>query len=145
MAWIHYKYELTCEDPISQIWFNFGFDTSDAEDSRQMLITFFGNMQIDNLYNNQIGDLESTIIGNPNQTEPPVIGEIDGLETQVGDIMDGIINNWAEGYVSEHYNNSIDQIAGGMFIASIISERVLDNSTILLLVSVCLTISSASF
>lgn len=102
-GWIKYEYELIMNKYFTELWFNFGFDTSSIT-QRNTVITFFGNMQIDNLDNPQIGGLESTIIGNPDQTEPPEIEQIESDDNAINNQIDDAMANLREDFIQVNEN-----------------------------------------
>lgn len=59
-----------------EVIFNFSTSDQTPADPSENLITFYGNIQIDNQTNDQIGGLESTIVGDPNAPTPPSVENV---------------------------------------------------------------------
>lgn len=143
---INYHYEITLDQPVSQLWFNFSFDTAAVEQNQQ-IITFYGNLQIDNLTNQQIDDLESTIIGDPNRHPPEGAEEADSAIQDYNDIFQEYNQDFQEqiNQMNEQYTIKIGQILPAMSFISNISTFILNNEKIAILITISLTIGVILF
>lgn len=106
-----------------EVIFNFSTSDQTPADPSENLITFYGNIQIDNQTNDQIGGLESTIVGDPNAPTPPSVENVQGgisdLESAEQDIFDQIGD--IELPIPE-WDGIIADITGGMQFARNIFE-----------------------
>lgn len=108
-----------------EVIFNFSTSDQTPADPSENLITFYGNIQIDNQTSDQLNSLESTIVGDPNAPTPPSVDNVQGgisnLESAEQDIFDQIGN--VDLPIPE-WDSIIADITGGMQFARNIFESL---------------------
>lgn len=146
-AWIKYEYNLTMDEPVKQIWFDFAFDTSDVVEQRQTVVSFFGNIQIDNLDNPQIGALESIIIGNPDVTRPPVIDQIFGDDEAINNQLESSFDDLRSDFikVNDNFFAAFNSVIPAFSLTRYVLTTVMNEPPVTVLLYIVLTFGLVVF
>lgn len=136
----NYVLPLTGQD-IDKLQLAFNFTTNSLIDTvDQQLITFYGYIQIDNKTNPQLEDLESTIVGDPSATEPPVINDIENKNEQLNQYLDPFENDLNNVDLIDPLRNSQNKILSGYIYATRILETIINYEPVYIIIFFVLTL-----